>query len=67
MNNRQLQFYEYIKHFLARSIYSPSLKEIIAPVDLKSVSSLHGHLGRLKDKGYIDFINSSLRTLQIIQ
>ncbi|MEK5215334.1 LexA family protein [Psychrobacillus sp. FSL H8-0487] len=67
MNKRQLQIYEYIKHFLAENKYSPSMREITAAVGLKSVSSVHGHLDRLREKGYIDFINSSPRTLQIIR
>lgn len=67
MGNRQKEIYEYIKHFLDENKYSPSMREITAAVGLKSVSTTHGHLDRLRDKGYIDFINSSPRTLQIIR
>jgi len=65
MNKRQMAIYEYIKEFLAENKYSPSMREITTAVGLKSVSTVHGHLDRLRDKGYIDFINSSPRTLQI--
>ena len=67
MNKRQMAIYDYIKEFLAENKYSPSMREITAAVGLKSVSTVHGHLDRLRDKGYIDFINSSPRTLQIIR
>ena len=67
MNKRQMAIYEYIKEFLAENKYSPSMREITTAVGLKSVSTVQGHLDRLRDKGYIDFINSSPRTLQIIR
>lgn len=65
MSKPQLQIYEYIKEILAENKFSPSKKEITEAVDLKSVSIVHGHQDILRDKGYIDFINSSQFTLQI--
>lgn len=47
--------------------YSPPMRELTVVVGLKSVLTAHGHLDRLRNKGYIDFINSSPRTLQIIR
>ncbi len=67
MSKRQKEIYEYIKKFLSENKYSPSMREITTGVGLKSVSTVHGHLDRLRDKGYIHFINSSPRTLQIIR
>ncbi len=65
MNKRQKDIYDFIKTFIAENKYSPSMREITTTVGLKSVSTTHGHLDRLRNKGYIDFINSSPRTLQI--
>ncbi|WP_445677883.1 LexA family protein [Psychrobacillus sp. FSL K6-2365] len=67
MSKRQLQIYEYIKKYLNENKYPPSIREIAVGVGLKSSSTVHGHLGRMKDKGYIDFANSAVRTLQIIR
>ncbi|MEK3955356.1 LexA family protein [Psychrobacillus sp. FSL K6-1464] len=67
MNKRQLQIYEYIKIFLAENKYSPSMREVGIAVGLKSSSTIHGHLETMRKNGYIDFINSSPRTLQIIR
>ncbi|QUG41295.1 hypothetical protein KD050_18780 [Psychrobacillus sp. INOP01] len=67
MGRKQKEIYEYIKHFLYKNKYSPSMRESTERVGLKSVSTVHGHLDRLRDKGYIDFVNSSPRTLQIIR
>lgn len=65
MNKRQKDIYEFIKTFISENKYSPSMREITTAVGLKSVSTTHGHLDHLREKGYIDFINSSPRTLQI--
>lgn len=46
--------------------FSP-LREITVVVGLKSISTAHGNLDRLRNKRYIDFINFSPRTLQIIR
>lgn len=67
MNKRQIEIYEYIKEFLSENKYSPSMREITTAVGLKSVSITHGHLERLRNKGYIDFINTLTRTLQIVR
>lgn len=67
MSKRQLQIYEYIKNFINEKNYSPSIREIAMAVGYSSSSSVHRHLDTMREKGYIDFINSSPRTLQIIQ
>ncbi|MEK3993734.1 hypothetical protein MKY29_03180 [Psychrobacillus sp. FSL K6-2365] len=67
MNKRQRDIYDFIKHFLNEHNYAPSMREITTAVGLKSVSTTHGHLERLRNKGYIDFINTLPRTLQIIR
>lgn len=67
MNNRQIQIYEYIKNFINEKNYSPSIREIAMAVGYSSSSGVHRHLDLMREKGYIDFINSSPRTLQIIQ
>lgn len=66
MNSLQKEIYEYIEHFLAENKYSPSMREVGKAVGLKSSSTIHRHLDVMREKGYIDFINSSPRTLQII-
>ncbi|MEK4085587.1 LexA family protein [Psychrobacillus sp. FSL K6-1415] len=67
MNRRQKEIYEYIKHFLAENKYSPSMREVGNAVGIKSSSTIHKHLDNMRKNGYIDFINSSPRTLQIIR
>ena len=67
MSERQLQIYGYIKTQISENKYSPLMKEITAAVGLKSISTVHGHLERVRDIIYIDFVHSSPRTLQIVR
>jgi repressor LexA len=67
MSKRQKEIYEYIKTFISKHHYLPTIREIASAVGLKSSSTVHGHLDKMRDNGYIDFINSYPRTLQILR
>jgi len=64
---RRQQIFEYIKGYVDENNYSPTVREISLAVGLKSTSTVHSHLERLKRDGYIDFIPSSPRTLSILK
>ena len=66
MSDRQQKIYDFVKTYIAENHYSPSMREITDAVGLKSVSTVHGHLDRMREKGYIDFANTSARTLRIV-
>lgn len=66
MSKRQKEIYEYIKSFIAEHNYSPTIREIANGVGLKSSSTVHSHLDTMREKGYIDFVDTSPRTLQIL-
>lgn len=66
MSERQKQIYDYIKSFILANKYSPSIREIGKAVGLKSSSSVHGHLDKMRENGYIDFANTLPRTLRIV-
>lgn len=65
MTKRQKQIYDYIKSYIRENSYPPTIREITEAVGLKSPSTVHGHLNKMRDNGYIDFANSLPRTLSI--
>ncbi|MFF2752799.1 hypothetical protein ACFVR1_03440 [Psychrobacillus sp. NPDC058041] len=67
MNKRQKEIFEFIKAFLTEHKYSPTVREIGEDVGLKSSSTVHGHLDKMREKGFINFTNSRSRTLQILR
>ena len=67
MNNlteREKQIYNYILNCINTSGYSPSVRDICAALNIKSTSTVHFYLEKLKQKGYLkkaDNISRSLR------
>lgn len=66
MRERQQKIYDYIKSYIEEKQYPPTIREIAKAVGLNSPSTVHGHLDRMRRKGYIDFIDSLPRTLRIL-
>lgn len=66
-NNKQTEIYEFLKTYTETKGYPPSVREICAAVDLKSTSTVHGHLKRLEKKGFIKRDPSKPRALEITE
>ena len=52
---RQEQIYKYIKGYIARHGYPPSVREISVAIGLKSASTVHGYLRKLEERGLRHF------------
>lgn len=65
ITEKQQEIYDFIKSYIESNGYSPSTRNIGAGVSLKSTSSVVTHLENLKRKGYIDFNESSPRTITL--
>lgn len=66
MTKRQKEIFEYIKNYIEVNKYSPSFREVADGVGIKSSSTIHTHLKKMKKDGYIDFVDTFPRTLQIV-
>lgn len=53
LSSRQTKIIDFIKQYQAKKGYSPTVREIAAAVGLASSSTVHGHLERLEQRGYI--------------
>lgn len=65
MRRRQQEIYGFIKNYRSVNQYSPTLREKATAVGLSSPSMVHRHLNTLRKDGYISFIDSHPRTIQI--
>lgn len=63
---RQRQILKYIKSQVHQKGYPPSVREIGEAVGLSSSSTVHGHLGKLEDKGYIRRDPTKPRAIEIL-
>ena len=64
---RQRQILEYIKREVQQRGYPPSVREIGQAVGLSSSSTVHGHLGKLEEKGYIRRDPTKPRAIEILE
>ncbi|MDG0818831.1 transcriptional repressor LexA [Staphylococcus equorum] len=66
LTNRQSEIFEYIKQTVHSKGYPPSVREIGEAVGLASSSTVHGHLSRLEEKGYIKRDPTKPRAIEIV-
>src|SRR5690625_3157472 len=66
LSKRQQMIYDFIKNEVEMKGYPPSVREIAKAVDLASSSTVHGHLERLEDKGYIRRDPTKPRAIEIL-
>ncbi|MGE6756253.1 helix-turn-helix domain-containing protein [Rossellomorea sp. NPDC071047] len=51
--SREKEIFEIIVSFKEKHDYTPSMREIMKRSSLKSLSTIHSYINRLKEKGYI--------------
>lgn len=66
LSKRQQMILDYIKKEVMNKGYPPSVREIAKAVGLASSSTVHGHLARLEDKGYIRRDPTKPRAIEIL-
>lgn len=66
ITSKQLNILKFIKAEVQRKGYPPSVREICAAVGLKSTSTVHGHLSRLEQKGYIRRDPTKPRAIEVL-
>lgn len=66
LNDKQLLIYEFLKDFTSEKGYPPTVREICKAVELKSTSSVHGHLKHLEKEGLIKRDPTKPRALEIV-
>ncbi len=66
LSRKQLEILSYIKTEINKKGYPPSVREICDAVDLKSTSTVHGHLERLEKKGFIRRDPTKPRAIEVL-
>jgi len=66
LTRRQKDILDYIKKFVVKNGYSPTVREIGEGMSLSSPATIHAHLTHLINKGYISKASSKNRTLEIL-
>lgn len=66
LSERQRQILEYIQKCVEEQGYPPSVREIGQAVGLSSSSTVHGHLNRLEQKGYLRRDPTKPRAIELL-
>ena len=66
LTTRQEHILQIIKQLVAKNWYPPTVREIGEKANLNSPATIHFHLTKLEEKGYIKKDNSKNRTIEIL-
>ncbi|SDY85500.1 SOS-response transcriptional repressor, LexA [Proteiniborus ethanoligenes] len=66
LSSVQLKILEFIKSEIYSKGYPPAVREICKAVNLKSTSTVHGHLEKIEKKGYIRRDPTKPRAIEIL-
>lgn len=66
LTQKQVEILLYIKNEIQRQGYPPAVREICKGVNLRSTSTVHGHLEKLESKGYIRKDPTKPRAIEIL-
>lgn len=66
LSKRQQMILDYIKDEVSKKGYPPSVREIAVAVGLASSSTVHGHLARIEEKGYIRRDPTKPRAIEVL-
>lgn len=67
MTQKQIKLYKIIKNYIEKNGYSPTIRELCDELNLKSTGTIQVMLKRIKEKGFIDYIEKKSRTIRIIK
>ena len=67
LTEAQNELYEWIKDYMKSFQHSPSIRQMMNAMSLKSPAPIQSRLKHLQDKGYIKWQEGKARTLQIVE
>ena len=66
LTDAQQELYRWIKEYMKNFNHSPSIRQMMEAMGLKSPAPIQSRLKHLQDKGYISWQEGKARTLQIL-
>ena len=67
LSEAQNELYEWIKDYMREFHHSPSIRQMMQAMGLKSPAPIQSRLRHLQEKGYITWQEGKARTLQIVE
>ena len=67
LTDAQSELYSWIKNYMRDFQHSPSIRQMMQAMGLKSPAPIQSRLKHLQDKGYISWQEGKARTMQIVE
>src|SRR3989344_4143029 len=67
LTKRQKQFYDFIKSFIEKRGFSPTLEEIKKHFRLSTLSGIHEHIDNIVNKGFLNKDDNVARGISLIE
>jgi repressor LexA len=66
LTKAQKELYNYLIDYIKKTQHAPSIRQMMRAMNLKSPAPIQSRLERLRNKGYIDWIEGKARTIRIL-
>ena len=66
LTDAQNELFEWIKDYIKNFNHSPSIRQMMSAMGLKSPAPIQSRLKHLQEKGYLKWQEGKARTLQIV-
>ena len=66
LTQAQNELYEWIKNYMKNFKHSPSIRQMMKAMGLKSPAPIQSRLKHLQEKGYISWQEGKARTMQVV-
>lgn len=63
----QQQLYDWLVEYIRENQHSPSIRQMMRAMGLKSPAPIQSRLEHLRNKGYIDWIEGKARTIRVLK
>ena len=67
LTEAQNELYEWIRNYMHQFKHSPSIRQMMEAMELKSPAPIQSRLKHLQEKGYITWQEGKARTLQLVE
>jgi repressor LexA len=67
LTDAQQELYDWLVEYIRENQHSPSIRQMMRAMNLKSPAPIQSRLDHLRKKGYIDWTEGQARTIRILQ
>ena len=67
LTKAQRELYDWLVNYIQTSQHSPSIRQMMEAMNLRSPAPIQSRLERLRNKGYIEWTQGKARTLRIVR